>query len=176
MTYQIDEDEPVAFGVPPTNLADQISNQLFLNVPNLTVGEHKVVVIFNSSSTGPPLAVSYFQVTSLTAEEQASLIPSTNLTNSTNNPNPLPPSNSQHFGTNTEIGVVLGVVLAVMLLAAIGILWYRRRTKGQQEISPFSYPSDGITKVKRALDDKALTLSQTPMAGEWKFHSTNKFD
>lgn len=164
-TYQVDDDEPVWFGVPPTNLADQISNQLFLNVPNLTVGEHKVVVVSNGSSTGPPLAVSYFLVTSLTAAEQASLIPSNNSTNSTN-PNLIPPSDSQHhISTNA---IVLGVVLPVMLLAAIGILWYRRKMKGQlQEISPFGFPSDVTTNqpVQKALDNKALTLSQTPMAG-----------
>lgn len=133
-------------------------NQLLFNTSNLNVGEHTVVVTFNGSSAGPSLGISYFYVTSLTASEQESI------------------QHSHPSPSHTVVEAVLGVVIPVLLLAAMILLWHKRKMQGKRVLelatsSSFNhYGSDSITTPLTnviiptgILGEKALTLSTAPV-------------
>lgn len=151
-------------------------NQRLFNTPTLNPGEHTVIVAFNGSSTGPPLAISYFYVTSLTASEQESLgTPNVTSAPTKQAPNP---TQTQMFKTHssshtpTIIGVVLGIMLPVLLLAALAILWYRRKLTHQNDWVPTAYsdlittpfnPEDHTIVPDKWVREKVLMSSITPV-------------
>lgn len=170
--YQVDDNPPVAFALwGPASPISIGHNQDLFNTPPLNPGEHTVIVAFNGSSIGPPLTISYFYVTSLTTSEQESL-GTPNVTSASTRQAPTPTQtqminthSSAH--THTIIGVVLGIMLPVLLLAALAILWYRRKLKHQTDWVPTAY-SDLITTPFNPEDltivpEKVLTSSITPV-------------
>ncbi|KAF5388940.1 hypothetical protein D9757_005021 [Collybiopsis confluens] len=132
-SYQVDAQDPVTLQL---SASEPIYKQLLFTAPDLSVGEHAVVVTFNGSESGMPLDISYFYVQSLTAAQQTSLV----------SPSPVSPSPiSSASGAATPgvsaaaahssldhgiiLGAVLGTLLPILVLAsAIG---YRSRAKRQ---------------------------------------------
>ncbi|KAE9385289.1 hypothetical protein BT96DRAFT_601370 [Gymnopus androsaceus JB14] len=70
--YQVDERAPVGFEIQGSGTSSTLTNTALFNT-DLSIEEHKVVVTFNGSTSGNPLDINYFLITSLTQAEQASL-------------------------------------------------------------------------------------------------------
>lgn len=121
--YQIDDQDPVPFLLSSTTNLD---DPLFA-VPDMSVGEHVVVVALNGSSTELPVdseqAVfnfGWFYMTSLTTAEQASLVSLQ--------------SGARH---SNNIVIYVGATLGPLALFLIGfaILWARRKSKQERALA-----------------------------------------
>ncbi|KIK62832.1 hypothetical protein GYMLUDRAFT_242468 [Collybiopsis luxurians FD-317 M1] len=130
--YQIDNQAAVGFQLPGDigSLGPVPGlKQLLFTASDLSVGEHTVAVNFSGSQSGPPLAIDYFYVQSLTAAQQASLN-STSLSSSSTT------HSSGQLNHRVIVGAVLGSVILTMFMVAMIIL-YRRRLK-QRKASPMA--------------------------------------
>ncbi|KAF5367958.1 hypothetical protein D9758_004354 [Tetrapyrgos nigripes] len=129
-TYQLDGQSPQTFqlfspGVTASSSGlPQWTDQLLFNLSGLSPGEHTMVVAHNGSASAMPLSIQYFLVESLTAEEQAALLPPSD-----------PPQSSQasHTKTGAIAGGVIGGLAALVLLGIAGWMWKRRRGVRRQE-------------------------------------------
>ncbi|KAF8969566.1 hypothetical protein BDZ97DRAFT_1653481, partial [Flammula alnicola] len=132
-TYAVDGQTPVTFllkGLPATSTT--IYNQKFFQTPQLTAGQHKLVVTYQGSTQTTPLTLDYLVV-------QNGSIPSTGISSSTGVSSSAGPSatlgasNGSNIGKNSNnIGAIVGGIvggLAIILLAILGYLYLRRRSK-----------------------------------------------
>jgi hypothetical protein len=121
--YQLDENIPETFTLSANPPGSTVStNQQLFNLSSLSPEEHKLVVTHNGTTDGMPLDIQVFIVTTLTAEEQASLsMPSPS-------PSPLPqPTTSVHHSKAGTIGGTVGGLTALAILMFMVMLWTRKR-------------------------------------------------
>ncbi|KAK7438208.1 hypothetical protein VKT23_018138 [Stygiomarasmius scandens] len=102
---------------------------------SLSPGEHTVVVTHNGTTSGMPLTIDYFLVTSLTAAERVSLESTSTSaptpTSSSPNSPPSQPSTLKHDSKKVIIGGTLGGVAALCLVALLIFLWTKRRGRAE---------------------------------------------
>ncbi|THU90496.1 hypothetical protein K435DRAFT_864238 [Dendrothele bispora CBS 962.96] len=129
-TVQLDDQVPQPFTLSPPGTSNK-TNQLFFNRSSLNPGvEHTVVVTHNGSAPGMPLTINYFLVTSLTAEEQASLESSSTSIPIPTSSSPNSPSNQLVSTRNPKdiiIGSTIGGVVFLGLVALLVYFWTKRR-------------------------------------------------
>ncbi|KAK7455729.1 hypothetical protein VKT23_010762 [Stygiomarasmius scandens] len=123
-TYQIDNQPPKPFPLfhPGVHV---YTNQMLFNISSLSSdSEHTVVVTHAGTHDAAPLAIDYFLVHSLTAEEQSPIV--------SLSPGPSsPPSNHNKIGA--VIGGTIGSVVAVGIMGVVLLLWMRKR-KSREEV------------------------------------------
>jgi hypothetical protein len=156
-TYQLDGGDPeeVFQGSDPLppgiSLAGTGSyiHQLLLNLPSISPGEHTVTLTYNGTSSGMPLTIEYFLVTSPAEEEQAS-------SSTSGNPSSAPSSSDQGHSSPSSHkgGMIGGIVGGVIFLGLVLSLVFLRRKRQRRsralrrmnelEPTPFTGASDLI--------------------------------
>ncbi|THU91823.1 hypothetical protein K435DRAFT_800964 [Dendrothele bispora CBS 962.96] len=127
MTYQLDDQDPQGFQLFPFGDGFNRTHQILFDMYSLSPGEHTVVVTHNGTASGMPLIVDYFQVTSLTSQEQASLT-----SNSVPSSLPsAPSSDSSHQHKSAIIGGAIGgsLLFSLITVGAVVFFWRRRQRK-----------------------------------------------
>lgn len=149
--YQVDEADPVIFPIFTTSPMSLSNQPLF--TASLSPGEHIVTVALNGSQSGPPLDIDYFFITSLTQAEQEAMLSNGTSPSNTSSPTNGASSNAASHSKLLIIEVVLGSVLPVICLVALGtIVWLRRRLRRKAPdrltVEPFpSEKSDSLMQV-----------------------------
>ncbi|KAF9255275.1 hypothetical protein L218DRAFT_1008754 [Marasmius fiardii PR-910] len=151
-TYQVDSQPPQPFPLlaPPLLAARRLTNQMLFDTSSLEPGEHSVVVTLTGQAENMPLALDWFQVTSLTAAEQLSLA------------NQSPSTHSHHYPVGAIVGGVIGGLIVMVLGIIFLWIWIRRSQRRHRLLST----SDTISPFQSDEIIKPTTSSSTRHHGE----------
>ncbi|THU86995.1 hypothetical protein K435DRAFT_782681 [Dendrothele bispora CBS 962.96] len=160
MIYQLDDQDPMGFQLFPFGDDFNRTHQILFDMHSLSPNEHTVVVTHNGTASGMPLIVDYFQVTSLTSNEQASL--------SSGVPSGLSFPPSRHQQKSAIIGGAVGgaLLFSLVTVGAVIFLWKRnrqgqRQRKGTTGISPLYVESSGADFNPYSLESSFHTRRTT---------------
>ncbi|THU86993.1 hypothetical protein K435DRAFT_782680 [Dendrothele bispora CBS 962.96] len=170
MIYQLDDQDPMVFQLFPFGDGLNRTHQILFDIHSLSPDEHTVVVTHNGTASGMPLIVDYFQVTSLTSDEQASL--------SSGMPSSLPSPPPRHQQKSAIIGGAVGGALLFSLVAvgAVIFLWKRNRQRQRKETtgsSPLYVESSGADFDPYSLESSFHTRTNKPTTEGSNSHDTS---
>ncbi|THU91822.1 hypothetical protein K435DRAFT_907751 [Dendrothele bispora CBS 962.96] len=138
MTYQLDDQDPQEFQLFPFGDGTNRTHQILFDIHPLSPDEHTVVVTHNGTASGMPLIVDYFQVTSLTSQEQASL---SSRSASSGLPSGSSSSSSSHQQKSAIIGGAIGgsFLFIFIIVGVMVFLWKLRirRRKATRILHPY---------------------------------------